>query len=776
MNDYYVIENNTIIGLKDKFKSFLLENNNIAPPIEENINNIKSDVFNTIDEINEIYLSSSIKDLNIKVFERFENIKINYSNLFYITIRKKDLYGNYNKIYKLSGYHEDLNKYLDKSNGTLDNIPKWVSCIGEFTFKDNKHIKRVYLDHEISIFKETFKNCTNLKTIENSFFIRDYGDDAFNNCINLEKVEIKTNIVNIRSNVFKNCNRIKICLFDKDELNNNEFTIPGRNLYMKDRNYYFKVLKTKNDYYFINNDSVDIIKKNKFTYPNTINKYLGYKYNRKKYLEDYLETAYFMYKKLSYIPYDFILKNINASYVDNYITFMKDFEKNILKKSCLISNKEDIYKDSTVKRINTTNYETLLKISIISGFFEKEEAKRKKSINLINNYLLPIDGNKGLNLSLDKFTKLFKNIDSRYVRYNEEFSEYFLYKKDNLKKLINKMSNNNDFINIILSKCGDSTIEYKHDDVYEKSHGLLHDEWIIYRNNNNDKHINTINTNKSTVLGFVDWALTLDEHNNFSSLNVDKKTIELFSPFYESEKAIIKIQDIITNSKGVIPYIFIPDNLCKTKNEEYVISHIYREPVKRAIEVSRINNEDKISNIINKEKDLITINEENYKAEILDKSSYLISYVSCMMGTCSVVTSNGCEYLYEAYYDNSCQPFIIYKNNKPIANFRIDLDKKTGNASINSLEVLSDVKFNYSLKEKKLIIKIFKEMIKNFISIYNKYNDIPINKISMGKLSNYDINDVLSLFFKTTDNSFYIKKRTICTPSTNNHFIIYERK
>ena len=44
-----------------------------------------------------------------------------------------------------------------------------------------------------------------------------------------------------------------------------------------------------------------------------------------------------MYKKLSYIPYDFILKNINASYVDNYITYMKDFEKNILKKSCLIS-------------------------------------------------------------------------------------------------------------------------------------------------------------------------------------------------------------------------------------------------------------------------------------------------------------------------------------------------------------------------------------------------------------------------------------------------------
>ena len=778
MDDYYIIQNKTIKGITKNFKKLIQKNGFNAPKIPEGIEKIDEDTFKELDELNEIYIPSSIKELSIKVFERFENIKINYNDLYFITIRKKDLYGEYNKVYKLSGYHPNLNEYLKKNKGLLPEIPKWVSCLGEFSFKENPNIKKIIFNNEIAIFKESFYNCQNLSEIIGSENIRDYGDDVFNKCINLKNINIPINIVNIRSNVFKDCKKLKINMLNIDTINAKEFTIKGRNLYLKNRKSVFKTIKTKNSHYFIDNDKVTKILKKDFIYRSTINKHLGYKYSNKTNFEDNLETSYRLYKELNYVPYDFITKNIKPSYVDNYLQYLNEFEKVILSKARLIATKKTLNNNNElIGRLTSSQYESLLKISIISGFFEKSEMVRKKSINLINNYLLPIDSKKGLNLTLTKFDSIIKRIDSQNVSYNREFAEYFLFNKDNLIKLINKLKKSNKtFINTLVLKCGDSDIKYKHNDIYENSNGLLHDEWLIYRNNNNDKHVNNDNNNKSTVLSFIDWALTIDEQNDYNDLNIDNTILELFTPYYNNVKALIKLDEIISNSKKTTPYIFIPKEYTTITNKEFNIAHIYSSEVIKRIQVSEIKDEQHIKELIELEKNKLTVEEDNYKAEVLDKSNIMIAYLNCVMGACSVVTSTGCEYLYEAYYDDSTQPFIIYKGNKPIASFRIDIDKNKGIGSINSLEVLSAVKFKYSIQEKEKIVKVFNKIINNFINLYNKYNKIPIKRISMGKLSNFDINDVLESHYKTTPESFFIKERLVCTPSTKNHFIIYEKR
>lgn len=778
MEEYYIISNNIITGITNKFKNYILNNDFNAPKIPEGIIDIKNNTFKDIDELNEIYIPSSIKDLNIKVFSKFEKIKINYNNIYYIGLRKKDLYGEYNKVYKLTGYLDNLNKYLKDNNGILYPIPKWISCIGEFSFKDNQNIKEIIFNNEIAIFKEAFYNCQNLKSIIGSEYIRDYGDDAFNSCINLTSINLPLNIINIRSNVFKNCKSLKINLLNQEVLTAKEFTIKGRNLYLKNRLSNFKPLITKDNFYFIEDNKVSKISKKDFNYPKTINKHLGYKYQNKIYFTSNLETAYRLYKELKYVPYDFITKNIKPEYVNNYLKYSNEFEKVILNKCRTISSKKNLNSNNElIGRLTVSQYETLLKIAIISGFFEESDSIKRKSINLINNYLLPIDSKKGLNLSLNKLDHLFKNIDSQNVSYNREFSEYFLFNKNNLEKLINKLPKvYKTFINTLVLKCGDSPIKYKHNDKYENSAGLLHDEWFIYRNNNNDKHLNTNNNNKSTVLNFIDWSLSLGEQSSFDSLNINKEILDKFNSYYNSEKALIKLDEIISNSTKTTPYIFIPKDYTTITEEDFNVAHIYAPAVIKRIRVSKILNEEKINKIINKEQKNLLIENDNYKAEILNKSNIMIAYLNCVMGACSVVTSTGCEYLYEAYYDDSCQPFIIYKDDKAIASFRIDLDKETGNASINSLEVLSSVKFKYSNNEKEKIVSIFDKIINNFIKVYNKYNEIPLKKISMGKLSNFDINDILEKHYKTTPDSFYIKRRSVCTPSTKNHFIIYEKR
>ncbi|MBQ7104514.1 MAG: leucine-rich repeat protein [Bacilli bacterium] len=778
MNEYYIISNNKVIGINSSFKKYLSNNNDNAPDIPKGVIEIDENTFKDIENINEIFIPDTLKDLSIKVFEKYDSIKINYNNIYLITIRKKDVYARYNKVYKLSGYFNDLNIYLDNNKGTLYEIPKWISCIGEFSFKENLKIKRVILNNKIAIFKEAFCDCHNLKEIINSNYIVDYGDDAFRNCIKLKEIDIPIDVLNIRSNVFLGCRNLKINLFNKDILTAKEFIIKQRNLFMNDRKDSFKVLKTRDYYYFINNDIVDKKSKKEFTYSNVINKHLGYIYKNKTYFEDNLETTYKIYLNTGIVPYDFISKNIKNTYIDNYLKYEKEFDKVILNKVRTISKKVSLNnKNEQVGRLTISQYETLLKLCIISGFFEHEEGIRKKSINLINNYLLPIDSTKGLNLSLNKLDNLFKNINSQNVTYNQEFSTYFLFNKDNLIKLIKKLSKSHQsFINTLLIKCGDSDIKYKHDDKYEDSLGLLHDEWIVYRNNNNDKQKNINNNNKSTVLSFIDWSLTLDEQTNYNNLKIDNKIIDLFSKYYNNEKALIKLDDVISNSNDICPYIFIPDKYLDKEYKNFNIANIHANDVFKKLEISKVKNINDINEIIKKEEELLSVEKDNFKAIILEKNSYIAAYSSCVMGNCANVTSTGCEYLYESYYDNSTQPFIIYNDKEPIANFRIDIDKKTGNASINSLEVISNVKFKYSNEDKNNIVYVFDKIINNFIEIYNKYNDINIKKISMGKLSNFDINDILEKHYKSTQDSFYIKKRIVCTPSTKNHFIVYNKE
>lgn len=95
INNFYKIKNNTLIGIDEKrFKKYLLDNKFKAPDIPAGITKIKSNIFNEIDRMDEIYLPMSIEKINLECFEKFKNIIINYANYYDILIVDRTPYKN----------------------------------------------------------------------------------------------------------------------------------------------------------------------------------------------------------------------------------------------------------------------------------------------------------------------------------------------------------------------------------------------------------------------------------------------------------------------------------------------------------------------------------------------------------------------------------------------------------------------------------------------------------------------------------------------------------
>ena len=69
INNFYKINNNTLIGIDEKrFKKYLLDNKFKVPDIPVGITKIKSKIFNEIDRMDEIYLPMSIEKINLECF------------------------------------------------------------------------------------------------------------------------------------------------------------------------------------------------------------------------------------------------------------------------------------------------------------------------------------------------------------------------------------------------------------------------------------------------------------------------------------------------------------------------------------------------------------------------------------------------------------------------------------------------------------------------------------------------------------------------------------
>ncbi len=793
---YYIYKKigNDIVVYKirnlDEYQKYIYEHNGQAPLISVKATMIHDTLLGRVDGLKEIHLPASIKYIDGRYFKKFRGIRIIFGD--YYIISTKEMTPDKKKVLclRIIGIydHDKFISYLKSSNGKAPSIPNGVCFIGEYVFKDIIELKKIDIPSSCTaLYKQSFMN-TGLREINISPRTIYFGEELFKNCKNLKKIDIPKTIRFIKPNVFAGCNeKIDITIFDDYHCDLSNFNLDGSlknkfNLEENDLKSKHKTLRVNNGFYLIISGKTYYIEKDKF--PSM--KYDKFTGHVMRLYDDIMEVNkgynLFVFSKYNKdLPPAFIINNTCVRDIKSFSKNYDFFVKSILNKIKEISmykseNKNGLY----VHRITEKQYITLYKIAVICGLFEKNVDNNKIS-NLFIQQLFGLDSNckKTLRLSIDDFVEIFGNIDGE-VTYNKEFSDNFLYNYQNLVKLTSTVKKATPcLLNTIYQNCGESKILYEHDNVYIKSLGKMHDQWLKYKANNAHKERNDGNSKKeSSVLSFVDWALQYDK-NLFNNFHVDMsdKDMEIISPFrlfYNDEKPYIRLLELFHESMKVVPYNYIDINGYNVINKKVNVAAVGFPGVVR--EIPTIEIDDNYSTNYDGDKKLRIYKWRDYCAYILAKSDPVFAYYNCQLANCSNVMANGCEYLYESYLHMDCQPFAIIntKYNEPVGTFRLDLNRKDGYGIINCFEVSTRVKFEYSKSEKDNVVNVFYNIILNYIKLYNKYNANKLKYVTLGQITHCGINDVLATKFKVLDKPVKLEyDRKIAVFNPNNHFIIW---
>lgn len=810
-NCYYEINNKgRIIKIFDiaLFNEFLVKNDGEAPPIPANAKSISENIFKNIYNIKRIYIPYSVNVLPNNLFFNNRDVIINYADYYEIIVREITPDKKYELNYKLKNI-KDLNlfnKYCEENDGRNPNVPQGVTSISDFVFKDNNKIKILKLpETTICLCKQCCKNCINLEKVYLSKKILDFGEEVFYGCTSLSGIfNIPKSLCILRANVFKNCNdNLKIKIFGKYISSLNNFLLKGDlkdlpNIVNQNIKAASKSLITNNYIYVLRDNKCYKITKKMYSHLLGYDKNTGenkilireiFYHNKGIKLLMFIENCNKYNIKL---PMEKIICNTPDDKIEYFCKEYNSFCKKIIKEVRNISTyKTKNDKGELVGRLTKKQYYIIYVLLFISGYFENENLK-PKCFNLLINNIFNINSKKNINnkMSLEEFEDIFEGLlYVEDIKYNQEFATYFLFDKNNLKKLIKELKlkpNRCDFLKLLIENSGYSNYQYNHDGMYEQSKGKLHDKWLIYKANNNNKEKNIGIKKEKKVLDFIDWACKYGDGsyilNNYELSKEDYNDIYSFLKYYTELKPIKKLIEIFDLSKNIIDYIFLNnyDNYIDKSTKKLNISKVDSAiNVFRTFEINYIKCGCgiEVSKIIKSlEKKLITKKYNKIYAKIMPKSSKLVALSNCKMGHCANVKANGIEYLFESYIDCNTQPFIIFNsiNDEAIANFRITLNSKTGIGHITCLEVDTDVKFNYIDDEKKDIVSAFYNIISNFIDIYNSINDNKIKLITMGQISHYDINDILSKYFPILDYPISCNdNRRVVMPSEYNHFLIW---
>lgn len=811
-NSYYEVNNVghiTKILDVDLFKRFIVKNNGEAPPIPKNAKSIEENIFENIYDIKRIYIPYSINSLPNNLFLNSKDIIINYADYYEIIVREITPDKKYKLNYKLKNIKNLnlFNKYCDEHKGCNPNVPQGVTSVSDFVFKDNNKIEILKLpESTICLCKQCCKNCINLKRVYLSKKFLDFGEEVFYGCRSLSGTfEIPKSLCILRANVFKNCNdNLKIKIFDKYISSLNNFLLKGDlkdlpNIVNQDINATSKSLITNNYIYVLRDNECYKITKNTYSHLMGFDKNTGenkvsirdvFYYNKGVKLLLFIENCNKYNIKL---PMEKIICNTPDDKIEDFCKEYNSFCNKIIKEIRNISiyrTKND--KGELVGRLTKKQYYIIYVLLFISGYFENENTKPKCFNLLINNiFNINSKGNISTKMSLEEFEDIFEGllyVDD--IKYNQEFATYFLFDKNNLDKLIKALkskTNKCDFLKLLIENSGYSNCQYNHDGVYEQSKGKLHDKWLIYKANNNNKEKNIGIKKDKKILDFINWTCKYGDGsyilNDYDLSKEEYNDIYPFLKYYTELKPIKKLIEIFDLSKNVVDYIFLNnyDNYIEKRIKELNISKVDSKiNVFRTFEINYIKSEysNEMSKIVEDlEKKLITQKYNNIYAKIMPKSSKLVALSNCKMGHCANVKANGIEYLFESYIDCYTQPFIIFNSikNETIANFRITLNPKSGIGHITCLEVDTNVKFNYTDDEKKDVVNAFYNIINNFITIYNSINNIKIKLITMGQISHCDINDILSKYFSILDYPINCNEnRKVVMPSEYNHFLIWD--
>ena len=817
-NNFYNVtshkEGFLVCGIKDvvEFQEFVHNNKGIAPDIPEGVISIYEDIFKNIYDIKGIYIPASVKELPSKLFAANKDVIINYGNYYDLIVREITPDKKYEPTYKLKNIRDNevFNTYCIEHEGNNPPVPFGVTSISDFVFKDNLELKTLTLPESvICICKQGCKNCANLKKVNLSSNFLDFGEEVFMNCSGLSgEFVLPKSLCILRANVFKGCSPdLKIKIFDEQVCSVSDFILKGSlenlpSIVELDCRKDNKSIRTNDALYVLKNGECFFVEKSHLKSIIRFNKTIGEKI-------DCVDEIFVQNKGLAALEFVLMCEKYNRDFplqyivcksivnkIENYLKNEEHFSNSILTKMRQISTYKTADKNGNlVGRLTHKQYCITYVLACLTGYFENEEL-RQKSISFFEKGIFNFFNNSkySVNLTLEEYERLFEGLlDIDCVDYNKEFSKYFLFNVDNLRTFIAALKEKLDvksFLKMLVNNSGFSNIMYSHDDTEDQSSGKLHDRWIVYKANNNNKVKNDgVEKEKINVLNFIDWACEFGDGSDllekYKENAEEHSTIQPFLKFYADNACLDKLVNIFSMSKETSDYIFFPKDSEYIQTQELILDITkVGSPivVKRKFLVSKYDNAKlkEIEEIYKENKKYLTSKTfDQFYGKIMDKPNPLIAYANCEMGHCANVRANGIEYLYESYLDCDCQPIMLFKFEEgkdiPIANFRINIDRKKGVGTITCLEVKTEVKFNYTREKQINVVRAFYKTIENFIALYNKYNKIKVSKITMGQISHCDINDVLSDYFSILDYPIKCNKhRKVVAPSEYNHFLIWE--
>lgn len=808
--NWYTIENNSVASIinVEQYKAYLRNHNGKVPPIPEGVDAINTSLFENIDGILNIYIPYTVKFLPRNLFVNNKDVIINYANYYDLIVRditpNKERRLNY-KLVSINNI-QNFKSFCESNNGKNPEIPLGIESISDYVFKDIHELKKLILpDSVICMCKQSCANCGGLESIELSNYFVDFGEEVFLNCKSLKEIRIPRTIKIMRANVFAGCsNELNINLFDQYTFKNEEFLLKGdlrnRENILAINFIKLKTLRTNNYLVIFNENENYVLSKTDLNKISGFDKHLGIIKNNYNNVflkfkgEELLKFWELSKKNKVQLPNEIVICNINIQEIDYYYERYKIMDKLMSQvkniSNICTSNAQNIM----VKRLSKTQYTIVLRLMIISGLFNKEGCI-EKSVNFILKSLFNINNNgKSLGLNLDELCDIFISFyeNENNYHYNKEFSEYFLFNFNNLKEMIDvikKRQKEPNFLYLLLSNCGESGIHYLHDGVLIKSHGLLHDKWINYKENNNDKQKNDGQEKEKKVMPFIKWALKYGDGSHvFLDLDYCNKQLEELKPFmkfYFDKSSFEKLNDIFTKSNEIFPFVLHPvgDKNFNIKKITCNISKANTSHVVQRTISALFSNDSRVAKQCIKtiERELQSNIVDGFYASVIEKNSPIVAYANCEMGHCANINANGCEYLYESYIAHNCQPFLIYEKTEfgciPIASFRIDMDLNSHIGTITCLEVKKEVKFLYTDSKKMSIVKVFDDIIHKFAELYKQFFHSEIKMITMGQITHCDINETLERYYSVQKGPFKsAQKRKVVAPSAYNHFIVYNKE
>ncbi len=810
-NAYYIIKENKqgkneVVGIKNpKILGYYMHKHAGAMPrVPDGVQAISSNLLNDIPAISSIELPDSMDTINPEIFANHKDIKINYADLYKMSIYMTTPYGEMKPSIRLEGIENQakFNTYLKTHIGIAPHVPEGVSYLWHGAFKNQKALRAFNSPESlVQVYWYAFEGCKNLKTFKPSSKLHYIGGETFSGCKSLKNFNIPKTTAHIKSRPFKDCDdNMVINVFNKHKIKKSEFelssemngqyfgpTFTEKTLMNGKLSKDYKILQTGIGFYIMENEEINFISneeilqtKNGEDIIKSDNAYNFYKF-KQQLSKDSTEG------ERIYMPPAYVINNLPTNRIETYIKHSKIFSRILRQASASYENTEENQRGQQEGILSKDEEATLFKLSVLAGLYENDEKIHSSAIAFLSRTMLqnPKQPNpKSMALTPQQIHTVFHNI-SETPAYNEEFSTYCLHSPENFKKVYeasfeNAEEGNSNFVEDMFKKFGNSLLMYEHSGKMEQSKGLMHDKWINYKKNSG-KDMERLN--------FIDYVCQFGGQSgpDLGEVSEDLKPYAAeFGRYNIDIDSIERTADIIEQGKTVLPYAIFPNSNKIVK--AHININVARQglkPVMRHFDILRAHPTYK-KDI---EKDIDAM-DAKFKVSLFPdiegvvakkgEDGITVASTSMKMATCARVNDSGCEELIESQLDKDVQPFYVtavdeFGSKNVVATSRLEINREKGYAIFASLEVDRALRDISSEEDQTKVYFTLLETLNTFCNEYNKVNNIPLTHVSLGKTATVSINTIIEKYAPSLKYPLPADDRLTYKPtSRNSQFLIWD--